>query len=172
MNDPFDLLKEMGLGDFANTLSSLSEDHPAQCSVLWRGEPLQAGGMYRLQAASEHDAETQLAALSTPIYFHTLLDQSVGGSSVAYYAESVETLAPLMEAHAKHGDCAFVIMPAIALRHGWMPNSLGAALEALRHLTYQLRELGVVVVLVDLDLAEGKSEARKLIHRFTLDKLY
>lgn len=172
MSNPFDLLKEMGLSDLASAISSISEDAPVTSAVLWRGEALRSGGMYRLHAVSEQDAEEKLSALSSPVYFHTLLDQSVGRSSVAYYVESVETLFPLMEAHAKHGDCAFVVTPAIALRHEWMPNSLGAALEALRHLTYRLRDLGVVVVLVDIDLAEGKSEARKLIHRFTLDKLY
>lgn len=175
--DP-ELMKSLGLGDFYAAMQPINSSVSSHSNIAWRGRSLLSGAVYCLTCSDEEHASELLSNFSEnvdKIAFYPVNDWVIGeGVDVEYYAEHMGVASELMQAHSEHGACLFVFAPGAGLRsdvtlqgHG----RLSAALERLRLIMYGLKASGCVAVVLDVDMHEGKSDARNVIARGTEKKL-
>jgi hypothetical protein len=167
-------MEQLGLGDLYAAMQPFNEVNSSLTPILWKGLPLRDGAVYRLQCEDEVHAKKELVNLSTNsdlVFIYTLngwqLDVPPESS---YYAEHTGVIEEIMDVHAKLGNRIFVVGPGVGLKSDVNISGherLSAALERLRLITYSMRVLGCICIVLDVDMYEGKSDVRSVITRGT-----
>jgi hypothetical protein len=167
-------MEQLGLGDFYAAMQPFSEATSLLPPILWKGLPLKNGAVYRLQCEDEAHAKKELVNLwpnSDLVFVYTLngwqLDVPPDSS---YYVENTGVIEEIMNVHTKLGNRIFVVGPGVGLKSDVNISGherLSAALERLRLITYSMRVLGCICIVLDVDMYEGKSDVRNVIARGT-----
>lgn len=167
------MLRELGLDSFVDAVERTEVKFERPLSgVSYSDRDLMGGSVYRLHSVDDEMTQNKLKNLSSSyVTINTLPDLSLRTEN-SYYVESLEVLLPLIDVHLEYGDNVFVINPALSLRFNSEGGRLPETLEALLGYTYKKRAQGLVVILVDLDVVDGKSESRVCINNYTLGTLY
>lgn len=171
MSESKELMMALGLFDFMGAIEGIeSEFGRGESPILWAGDSLESGALYRVRVANELQLNSLLLKASTkPVILSTIPDQNLN-SEYSYFFNHLDSVKMIVEAHIESGDLLFVVTPALSLRG--RGSTLSEALESLRSFAYSKRGTGVVFVLVDFDMNEGKSENRNNINRYCLGTLY
>ncbi len=170
-------LRALGLSGFVDSLEETDREGRHESSnVQWEGRPLESGSIYHLLCKSDRELSRLLTKASVePVLLSTLQDfGALEHLKQSYYAAHEGVISSIISAHAKSGDAFFVISPALALRrdpNGTYPDKLAHTLEVLSAKVHELSDSGVVVILVDMDMADGKSDARAFLKRFSRQTL-
>jgi hypothetical protein len=167
-------MEQLGLGEFYAAMQPLNKAISPHPPIRWKGLPLIDGAVYRLQCEDEAHAKKELVNLSPNsdlVFIYTIngwqLDVPSGSS---YHAEHTGVIEEIMDVHIKLENRIFIVGPGVGLKSDVNINGherLSAALERLRLITYSMRALGCVCVVLDVDMYEGKSDVRSVIARGT-----
>jgi hypothetical protein len=171
MNAAKKAMLDLGMGDFFNMVESTSTSRETiDAAVKWKGQPLISSFLYSLHCESEARLLQALSPLesTSKVLFSTLPGSPIlQGIDHQYSVENISVIQELVDAHVHNGDTCFVISPAFALQASEDGAPLSHALEEFKRYFARHSSAGVVCVIVDMDMAEGKSDARQVIHRMT-----
>jgi hypothetical protein len=162
---------DLGMGDFFNMVDSISTSMETIDAVAkWKNTPLTSSFLYSLHCESEVELIHTLSPLESKskVLFSTLPGSPVlEGIEHQYSVENISVIQELVDAHVRNGDTCFIISPAFALQASQDGAPLSHALEELKRYFARHSSAGVICIIVDMDMAEGKSDARRVIHRMT-----
>lgn len=166
---------ELGMGDFFNMVESTSISmETVDAAVKWRGQSLISSFLYSLHCESEAELLQVISPLesTSKVLFNTLPGSpTLQGIDHQYSVENISVIQELVDAHVNNGDKCFIISPAFALQASEDGAPLSHALEEFKRYFARHSSAGVVCVIVDMDMAEGKSDARRVIHRMAQETL-
>jgi 2C-methyl-D-erythritol 2,4-cyclodiphosphate synthase len=166
-----DSFKSELLSDFFGKLDTLNDDvDGGVCSQSWKGEPLRSGFTYTLTTKDDNTLGHDLLKLNKAktLGIVTVEDSSPESwAEDAYAANDVDVILTLIDAAVLSDFKRIVINPGFAINSSKGKNLLSHAVESIKRHVYQYRRKDLVVILVDTDMHEGKSDARRTLHQMT-----
>lgn len=166
--DPFDLLKEVGLGDNIDDIVALTEaDAREESSFSWKSNILMKGGLYRCCSKGE-EFDFVLENLShTPTFFHFSPDTLFGEQQ--YFVSSIDVVKSFID---KCPEGVYVLLPAEQIRDEAGGRLFDVLADFKRFVTSHSND-DLVVILIDTEESDSTHyPARSAIVQNTHQTLY
>jgi hypothetical protein len=167
MEDPLDLLKEVGLDEVVEGLSHFFEEDEQCSSYRWKGHSLMKGCVYRVALHDGKLESIQQALGVPPTFLHLSPDINFGQEQ--YFVSSIDVVKKFISAQE---EGIFVLSPAEQARDERGSLLFDVLLDLKRHI-YSMRSKDVILILVDMEESERTHyPSRKAIVQNSHQTLY
>lgn len=174
-----DLLHQLGLGDLYSVYEGvISESSPEDTTVTWGGESLLSGRCYRVVSEDENSMDnllkSKLSSLDGVLFLSTVIGWDTSINCEKFYVDGVEVIEELLEFKVNEGINVVVISPGSKLtflESEFSDSSMGFVMERLRLIMNKYIKNDVFLIMADLNMYDGRSDARRVLRASTEKEL-